>query len=271
MPYLVIYHKNCADGLAAALAVRQWLFDTNQMRGAKFQTAQYGDNPPGVTGLDVVIVDFSWPRAVLLEMREKAHSLVVIDHHQTAEAELKDLAFCVFDNTHSGAVLAWRHFFPQKELPQLMRYVEDRDLWKWELPFSREVSAALASYKPFLDQQARFLDDSTLAGLIAEGAAILRAQKQYIDRALSQPPAMVEIGGYMVPCVNSTTLISELGNELAQGHPFAALYFDTSDGKRVFSLRSTEDGIDVSAIAKQYGGGGHFHAAGFTVERPPIL
>lgn len=271
MTYLVIYHKSCEDGLAAALAVRQWLFDTDQMKGAKFQTAQYGDPTPYAEGLDVAIVDFSYPRDILLEMRQQAKSLIVIDHHQTAEAELKDLDFCVFDNTHSGAVLAWKYFHPDKALPQLMRYVEDRDLWKWELPFSREVSAALRSHKPFLDQRARFLSDSSLAGLIGEGAAILRVQNQYIDQVLSQPVGMVEIGGYTAPCVNSTTLISELGNELAQGHPFAALYFDTGDGKRVFSLRSAEDGVDVSAIARQYGGGGHFHAAGFTVVRPPVF
>jgi len=28
-------------------------------------------------------------------------------------------------------------------------------------------------------------------------------------------------------------------------------------------LRSTSDGVDVSAIAKAHGGGGHVHAAGF--------
>jgi len=32
-------------------------------------------------------------------------------------------------------------------------------------------------------------------------------------------------------------------------------------------LRSAEDGIDVSAIAKIYGGGGHTKAAGFAVPR----
>ena len=51
---------------------------------------------------------------------------------------------------------------------------------------------------------------------------------------------------------------------MAQGQPFAVCYWDTLQG-RVFSLRSTDDGMDVSEIAKQYGGGGHRNAAGFTV------
>jgi nanoRNase/pAp phosphatase (c-di-AMP/oligoRNAs hydrolase) len=53
---------------------------------------------------------------------------------------------------------------------------------------------------------------------------------------------------------------------MAAGEPFAACYWDTPDG-RVFSLRSREDGVDVSAIAKRYGGGGHRNASGF---RMPI-
>jgi nanoRNase/pAp phosphatase (c-di-AMP/oligoRNAs hydrolase) len=46
--------------------------------------------------------------------------------------------------------------------------------------------------------------------------------------------------------------------------PFAACYWDTPAG-RVFSLRSGENGMDVSVIAQKYGGGGHKHASGFRV------
>lgn len=270
---LVIYHKNCNDGLAAALAVRKHLWDSGQMKGSKFVTAQYGDKPPWemIAGADVTIVDFSYPRVDLVNIRNSAKSLVVIDHHQTAQVELADLDFCIFDMTKSGAVLTWEHFHPGKPLPKLMEYVQDRDLWQWKLPFSQEVSAALRSYKPFLNEWERFLDDNSLAGLISEGAAILRYQNGQMDMALSQPVEMIEIGGYTVPCLNATHMISELGNKLAEGQPFAALYFDTGDGKRVFSLRSVEGGIDVSEIAKQYGGGGHPRAAGFTVAKPPII
>ena len=52
--------------------------------------------------------------------------------------------------------------------------------------------------------------------------------------------------------------------EMANGKPFAACYWDTPKG-RVFSLRSSDDGADVSEVAKQYGGGGHRNASGFTV------
>ena len=44
---------------------------------------------------------------------------------------------------------------------------------------------------------------------------------------------------------------------MPQGEPFAACYYGKEDG-RVFSLRSTEDGLDLSKIAKAYGRG-HAH------------
>ena len=44
-------------------------------------------------------------------------------------------------------------------------------------------------------------------------------------------------------------------------------WFRHRDGNYIYSLRSRADsGIDVSAIAKKYGGGGHKNAAGFKLE-----
>lgn len=269
MDTLILYHKNCADGLGAALAVDLWLWE--QARQADFRTVQYGDPAPDVTGLDVYIVDFSFPRDDLLRMHSQAKSLVVIDHHKTAQAQLSDLPFCIFDMDKAGCVLTWEYLFPTTPVPLLFQYLQDRDLWTWQLPQSREVSAALRSYPPFLSVWKDFLSDAGVERLKGEGVAILRYQQREIEAVKFRPVERFTIGGYNVPCVNSTHLISEIGNELAQGEPFAAIYFDTGDGKRVFSLRSTDDGVDVSEIAKQYGGGGHRNAAGFWIRKPAVM
>lgn len=57
---------------------------------------------------------------------------------------------------------------------------------------------------------------------------------------------------------------SDAGNRMAEGELFSASYFDTPEGRK-FSLRSKEGGMDVSEIAKRFGGGGHARAAGFQV------
>ncbi len=181
---ICIYHKNCADGLTAALAVYNaphWGKDT------EFLSAQYGDKAPDVSGKDVIIVDFSYPRDILLDMNESANSLFVLDHHKTAQEALEDLPFARFDMNSSGAMMAWEYLhepIAPSKIPQLVNYVQDRDLWRWKLPESKEVSAALASYPLKLKIWNEFLNNSEIERLKREGEAILRYQQTQIDRAI---------------------------------------------------------------------------------------
>lgn len=269
MSYLCIYHKNCADGFGAALAVKQYC--DRHHYDCEFVAAQYGDDVPDVTAKNVFIVDFSYRRDVLLELKQQATSLMVIDHHKTAQQDLAGLDFCVFDLSRSGAVLTWQTLFPQQPLPLLFAYIQDRDLWQWQLDNSKAVSAALQTVPKTFELWQGYLDDHNIEQLIVKGNAIVEYQNQQIARVPEADKLpLAEIAGYTVPCINSTHLISEIGDKIAQGHPFAALYFETSD-KRVYSLRSARDGIDVSVIAKKFGGGGHFHAAGFAVDKPKVV
>lgn len=262
MKMIVIYHANCIDGFTAAYVA--WC---EYGGDAVYVPAQYGEPPPEVVGKDVLVVDFSYPRTTLEKMAAEAKSIRVLDHHKTAEADLSGLPFCTFDMLRSGAGLAWDELHGG-ERPALVDYVEDRDLWNWKLPDSREVSAWLSSFKP------DFHVWETLAGVlqndrpvaVGQGTAILRALNGYVD-SLSQKYAVHPIGGHAVPVINTTHAISELVGQLASltGVPFAAGWFQRHDGKFVYSLRSRGD-FDVSEVAKRFGGGGHKNAAGFTVD-----
>jgi len=268
MSYLCIYHKNCADGFGAALAVKVYCDEMGY--SCEFLAAQYGDDVPDVTDKDVLIVDFSYPRDILITLKEQAKSLLVIDHHKSAMEALDGLDYCVFDMNYSGAVLTWQTLFPNKAVPLLLSYIQDRDLWQWQLIDSKAVSAALLTLAKTFELWQPYLADELVSELIVKGNAIVDYQNQQLARTpKGDKVPMAKIGGYTVPCVNSTHLISEMGEILAQGHPFAALYFDRSD-KRIYSLRSAKDGIDVAQVAQQYGGGGHFHAAGFAVDKPNV-
>jgi len=259
-----IYHKNCQDGFVAALAV--WM----KYGDIRFIEAQYGDKAPSVKDDSVIIVDFSYPRDVLEKMKAEAAEMVVIDHHKTAQADLAGLDYCIFNMEKSGAVLTWEYLFPDKEIPKLFLYAQDRDLWKWEMPHSREVSAALRIQPKDFERWRHFCNVSVLDRLIPEGQAILAYQNQCVDSiAKSNEIPEIKINGYSVPIINCTHLLSETIGRLAVGKPFAIGYFDTKD-KRIFSLRSAPDGVDVAEIAKQHGGGGHKHAAGFTRPKPDL-
>jgi hypothetical protein len=262
---MIIYHANCIDGFTAA-----WVaYGALHGFGSEFVAAQYGDEPPDVAGKDVLILDFSYPRATLLEMHATARSLRVIDHHKTAQADLDGLPFCVFDVNRSGAGLTWDELYPGIKRPLLVDYVEDRDLWRWSLPQSREISAWLSSFKrEFEGWTALGADlEHRRESCVSQGQAILRSLDVYVE-CNAQNFRIGPIGGHEVPVINTTYAISELIGTLAElpDVPFAAGWFQRQDGKFVYSLRSRGD-FDVSAVAKKYGGGGHKNSAGFTVDR----
>jgi len=255
---IVIYHAHCSDGIGAA-----WCFYRKYPQ-AQFIAAKHDNSaPPDVTGKDVYIVDFSYSRETLLEMKSMANSLIVLDHHKSAMERLGDLDFCTFDMKRSGAGMAWDYCNPGEQRPWLINYTEDKDLWNWKLEHSREINAAIQSYPTTLESL-NILNQMSPVDLRHEGAAILRANRNMVDD-LAVKAQMQDIAGYRVPVVNSPVLQSEVCNYLAKNMPFAAAWFENEVGDRVYSLRSTDGGVDVSKVAAEYGGGGHMKAAGFRI------
>jgi len=267
---LVIYHANCWDGFCAAWVARMALGEIEAV------PAHYGTQPPNVEGREVYVVDFCYPLDTMIEIATVARSLVVLDHHKTAQSTLAHLSMnfgltAVYAEDKSGARIAWEWFaqlggWQGMDAPWLVNYTEDRDLWRHALPESENINAALRSYP--LDF-AVWDEFHSMVGqremFKREGAAIRRAEKQIVSAHIRHARSQ-NIGGHDVPVVNATVLFSEIAGELAKGQPFGACYFDRFDGKRQWSLRSDENGLDVSEIAKAYGGGGHKRAAGFEAQ-----
>lgn len=261
---LCIYHGNCADGFTSAWVVKKFFDQHGEI--VSFHAGVYQQEPPDVTDQDVFLVDFSYKRPVLEAMREKARSIIVLDHHKTAEADLLDLhgIETVFDMNRSGARITWDYFFEGKEPPKTLLHVEDRDLWRFALPWTREIQANIFSYPYEFEVWDRlmFADPETLA---IEGTAIERKHFKDVNELIGVVTRRMNIGGHNVPIANLPYIhVSDAAHALCKGEPFAGCYWDTPKG-RVFGLRSTDAGVDVSEIAKQYGGGGHRNSAGFTI------
>lgn len=266
---LIIYHANCWDGFAAA-----WMLATHKggvYEGAERVPAHYGTEPPDVRGKDVIVVDFSYPRETLQRMYEEAKGLRVLDHHKTAEASLAGLPFCTFDMERSGAMMACDFAEIPKGDPrrQAIEYVQDRDLWRWELPQSKEISAWLRSMPmedaTLVELSYAIPDDYRFWCLAGEGKAILRSHARIVDSAAKHavPVTLAGVEGLAVNCTTDG-LFSEVAGRLAETAAFGAVWFVRSDGQVQWSLRSRGDeGADVSEIAREFGGGGHRAAAGF--------
>jgi oligoribonuclease NrnB/cAMP/cGMP phosphodiesterase (DHH superfamily) len=286
-PTICIYHGNCADGFGAAWVVRKAL-------GAdiEFYAAHHGKPAPDVTNKNVVIVDFSYPYIALGSMAHSAESVLILDHHKTAKADLDDLPYAgetfdqfqdicraapvgtrigaLFDMNRSGAGIAWDFFFPGQSRPALINHIEDRDLWLFKLDGTREILANIFSY-PLDFEVWDTLFTASAEEMRSDGIAIERKQKKDVAELTDKSKRRMVIGGFDVPVANLPPVYaSDAGHLMCEGESFAACYWDTPDG-RSFSLRSSDAGEDVSAIAQQYGGGGHRNAAGFKVPFGHIL
>jgi uncharacterized protein len=293
MKTYVLYHAQCPDGFGAATAA--WLKLGSE---AEYIPVTYGKPMPEMAdGSKVFIVDFSYPRQPLLDLAKRMNRVVVLDHHSTAQQDLADLELpgedseIQFDMAKSGAVLSWE-FFHEEPAPEFILYLQDRDLWTFSLPQSREVSCAVRSYPMDFEVWAEFIGQrDSIKHLRAECVALLRLTNQMVLAMVNHhrrvildgkhksvmflPPAgeneangfgvTVEPDQWSCPVSNASVFFSEVGEALLNKYPdapFSAYYSDRSDGKRQWGLRSRPS-FDCSVISKAFGGGGHKAASGF--------
>jgi oligoribonuclease NrnB/cAMP/cGMP phosphodiesterase (DHH superfamily) len=267
---VVLYHFPCLDGFTSAWVARRALGDT-----ADYIPADYSMPFPAEDFADktVYFVDYSFKREKMLEVARVAKQIIVLDHHKTAIEDLAELyeqgvITGVFDLHRSGAGIVWDYFFPDDPRPALVNYVEDRDLWRFALPHSKEINQALFSYDYDFDtwDKLEAVCGAQPEMITFEGTAIWRKHMKDV-RELAKHSRLMNIAGQIVPVVNANyTYGSEIGSLLSEDAPFAGYYWIGADGRFNFGLRSRHDGgADVGAIAALYGGGGHRTAAGFSV------
>jgi len=269
------YHGNCFDGICAAWVVSLKYPD------AEFIPVNYGDMglmqsiqqdcfENANINTHYVVVDFSFPRDLMIQMANKAKSMIVLDHHQTNQKDCEGLDFCKFDMAESGASLAWKHFFPTEPMPKIVQYVADQDLWKFELPYSREINAYIQLFDMILENYNylwKILDSPMGLEIAVIGGQAIKQYKDTLVKRIVKSHRILDILGHRVAVVNSPVLMSEVGEALARlpGVIFGAYYFQRSDGMVQWGARSIGD-FDVSIVAKKFGGGGHKNAAGWQVE-----
>ncbi|NQZ07674.1 MAG: hypothetical protein HRT35_10980 [Algicola sp.] len=244
-------------------------------QGNSYIAVSHGKPPPTeVVGEDVLIVDFCYPRDILLNM--KAKSVLILDHHISAQKDLADPfpphcnITAYFDMTRSGAMICWQHFFPDSDVPLLIKYVQDRDIWINDYPQSAYLTYGLSVFsEQFRDWRALIEDTDKLQEAVNAGESIFTFIHQQSQRIVASRKRQ-NIGGFDVPVINAPGFMASdiLHIVLIEdpSAPFVASYSDILDqGVRSYSLRSEDHREDVSLIAKKYGGGGHRNASGFSI------
>lgn len=263
----VWYHENCYDGFGSAWAARRAL---SEHKDVEYVACSYGKPMPNAGGNDdIYIVDFSFPREEMLLLSGRVKSLQVYDHHKTAEEALKGLDFAVFDMNRSGAGLTWDYLMEGVPRPRLIQHIEDRDLWTFKIDGSKEVHAYLCS-QPFNFEVWDKINETleTRPDEVYGLGRVLLAQKISEVELTCKKAWVRKMDGYNVATVNTSAHWSEVGHHLLEKFPnvhFAASFTVFEDGV-MWSLRGRGD-FDVSMVAKKFGGGGHFSAAGFFAQK----
>ena len=270
---LVIYHgHNCPDGFAAALAA--WIFYQGK---AEFLGLDHGfvksaSDLPNLVGRAVYILDFSFSAEILTEIDQQAAKLVMLDHHKSAAEKLTGFScqcgVVHFDMQKSGARLAWEFFLPDRQLPDLVRFIEDRDIWVWQYPESASFLAALdmepCEFSRWLEISE--LNSEQLNQFMSRGLAMdekfIKLAQDIAEQA--QPLVFDGIEGLMV---NAPSAFHSLVGDILskQSGTFALMWSAVPEGVVKGGLRSQRN-FDCIPLAESMGGGGHAQACGFKMK-----
>lgn len=277
---VVVYNKFCLDGFGSAHITHEYVRNTGgDVTKTTFIAMEYNYSPQEFddllkicAGKSVYMVDFSLKRDKIIELRDKCKSLTILDHHITAQDELAGIENinCVFDMTRSGVGITWE-YFNERPIPDWCKYIQDRDLWKWEFEETKPFTLALMEVE-YSHEKWRNMN---INELIAGGRELCAVEEEAVKAALkTYMTTETTINGvvHKIAYVNSDKYISEIGNALAiqSGISLGVVYLHTKNTTR-FSLRSVEPSENPSAtltakdIAAMFGGGGHKHAAGCTI------
>ena len=274
----ILHHSDCDGYAAGAIALA-----TTHDKSKKFLTipVNYGYPFPDIplTSIDeVYILDFSYPRDVLDEVYKKVSKLLVLDHHHTAELELKDTPYSIFDSSKSGVLLAWEYFAPGYPASEAIELLDAYDLWRkddpvhpWEkvVKFHLACETQLKNLSFWTGLVNGYFIDPALWKL---GEELYQQFQDSVDEVKQSPLTEVRvINNKRIGFFFAEEQISLLCDALYSDKDLAldAVISGKNpvDDKWTFSIRApSHTDFHVHEIACQFGGGGHKKAAGFKMK-----
>lgn len=272
-----IYHKSCIDGTtAAAVLLRKFpdimLFPVGHS-DIEDTLAQIRE----IDGKDseIYFVDIT---AGIEDLLKGKYKITAIDHHIGGKERMEkivaenDNVTYIFDNNKSGASLAWSYLFPDEKAPEIIKYVEDSDLWTQKYDDTKYVTNYLFMHINSPETVLKFFDEDITA-LKEKGKTIADYSDIQIDRLVDSRESIdLKIGEYTVPAHNVTIYESAVGHKISESQDQTAVMFNIKGDSVKFSFRSI-DGQSPSALelAKLLGGGGHQNASGAEIPLKDFL
>lgn len=269
---VIIYHGNCMDGKASAWVAWKKFSDEAiyvPVEDRKVLPDFLREDVDQIKNLEVYVIDFCYPKDVLLDLEKRVKKLVVLDHHISSKENTESVREHVYSEIHSGAMIAWKYFFADLSVPKIIQYVSDNDAHQHKLADRKNITAYIYSFHNSMS----FEDFSYISERLENdfeacnerGVELARVRSIYINDFINKAEEL-EFDGHKIYAVNAhKEFRGEVATALAEKTNTFGMVYYYENGLWKVSLRSVPD-FDVSKIAEKYGGGGQKNSAAFFVK-----
>ena len=278
----VLYHGSCHDGFGSAFIIWHYYcqkFGKNRANQIQYIPCYYQShkqlNINILTNKNVLMCDFSYEYNKLLDIINVTKSFMICDHHETSAEDLKNIPshLKIFDNKRSAVGIIWDLFFPNVPIPKFLAHIQDRDIWSEKYPDTDAFVTFFYEQKLDFEEWLKYLDDNVLEESINKGSEWSEYKKLIIDKISKRSNCVIhEINSqyFIAAYAASSDFRSDIANKIFDHCPYADLScvwnYNSSSNSTLFSLRSTDNRLNVAAIASKYGGGGHHNSASCKIE-----
>jgi len=274
MTNIICFHHNDPDGRASGAIVRYALNKDVLLIESDYERTPIPWEKVEQTER-VIVVDFSFPKDDMLRLAD-GRKFIWIDHHKSAIIEFEKISKDwdgIRDISEAACVLTWKYFFPEKPVPYGVVLIGDRDIWRWAEKDTGPFNESLYNQNHLADNnilwESLFNDDQeTLERMIKEGEWLREISLGNIDRLMEARSFEVQFERYKTLVINAAGN-GDIGNYgRSRGYEIVYCYVDEMQpGGLATNVTLFSDKVDVSVIARKFGGGGHAGAAGFSFLR----
>ena len=285
MKTFCVYHKADFDGQCAAAIIAQKFPDAVLVPfdyGCEINTKQFINNK-------VIFVDCALQPFSLMESLALTCDLTWIDHHKTAIEEYEkslviynDLCDIGIIHAHvdikfSGCELAWKWAFPETQMPEAVRLVGRYDIWDLSVPEAWVFQCGLRTLEldPLTGNGLKnwhevFGFHNWINELLKIGREIQKYSRNH-NKDLCKSAFEANVAGLRCICLNVGRASSQVFESMWDKEKYDAMlaFCNVQNKFWKITLYTDKEGIDVGAVAKSMGGGGHKQAAGWQFDTLP--
>ena len=230
------------------------------------------------------ITDISVNKEIADKLLSISDKVILLDHHKTA-LWLNEYPYALVQvedesvGKMCGAYLFYEYlkknhkeFNDTLALKLFVKYVRLYDTWEWKEKYDNIIPKRLNDLM-YMDGPNEFIDKmiyrlgNNLAIFDDTDLMKLQIEQTYINSYIAQKDESLIVNDdlfpeYTVGIIFADKYISELGNRLCELHPELDFVVLINMSTLTVSYRTVKDDLDLSDIAKGFGGGGHPKASG---------